>query len=178
MAPVTAARTRRRLGIRPARREEMATIAAFIRSTADWYRPFVAEKDMAEHEVDDAWGQRNYEIRDFYLGSVDDRPVGTISLQYFGDYAYIGYVYLDADQVGNGYGRQLLDHAARLARKRGMKGLCLIAHPEAKWATKAYRKYGFQRTATEREQVLSWNGGFLRDFYEEGFELYVLDFKG
>src|SRR5690606_16308431 len=98
---------------------------------------------------------------------------GTISLQYFGDWAYVGYVYLDADWVGNGYGRELLEFAAGMASRKGMQGVSLIAHPEAQWATKAYRKFGFERVATDKAEVLAWNDGVLADYYEEGFELYV-----
>jgi GNAT superfamily N-acetyltransferase len=156
----------------------METIANFIRSTADWYRPFLSEEDMREHDLPPEWKRKNFRRRDFFLGMVGDTPVGTISLQYFGDYAYVGYVYLDAGHVGKGYGRELLEFAAGMASRKGMKGVALIAHPKATWATKAYEKFGFQKVASAREQVLSWNGGVLRDYYEEGFELYVYDLVG
>ncbi len=176
--PTAPASTRRRpLTIRRARWQDMERIAAFIRSTADWYRPFLSEADMAEHDVGPEWAERNFARREFYVGALPSgEPVGTISLQWFGDWAYVGYVYLDSRHVGHGYGRQLLDHAATLARARGAAGLSLIAHPRATWATRAYLKYGFRRAASRREEVLAWNGGFLRDYYEEGFELYVLRF--
>ena len=162
-----------RLSIEPADRDDMDMIADFIRSTADWYRPFLDEKDMAEHEVGEEWKAINYERRDFYVGRAEGNPVGTVSLQYFGDYAYVGYVYLDSEHVGNGYGRQLLTFAAEVARKRGMRGVCLIAHPEATWATKAYLKFGFEKIASDKAEVVAWNDGFLADYYEEGFELYL-----
>lgn len=162
------------LEIRPAAWEDMETVAGFLRSTADWYRPFLDEEDMSEHDVPASWKRENFERRDFYLGELEgDEPVGTVSLQYFGDFAYVGYVYLDADHVGNGYGRQLLEFAAGMASRKGCKGVALIAHPQATWATKAYLKFGFELVAEEREQVLAWNGGALQDYYEEGFQLYV-----
>lgn len=166
-------RTRRTVSIRPANWDDMETVANFLRSTADWYRPFLREEDMAEHDVPDSWKAANFERRDFYMGFVGETAVGTISLQYFGDHAYVGYVYLDAAFVGNGYGRQLLEFAAGLAREKGMKGVALIAHPEATWATRAYVKFGFEKVASDREDVLAWNDGALKDFYEDGFELYV-----
>ena len=161
------------LEIRPASWRDMDTVADFLRSTADWYRPFVAEEDMAEHDVPDSWKTENYEKRDFYIGEADDESIGTISLQYFGDFAYVGYVYLDSTQCGKGYGQELLEFATGLASRRGMKGVALIAHPEAKWATRAYTKFGFTRVATKKEEVLAFNGGFLKGYYEEGFELYI-----
>lgn len=151
----------------------METVAGFLRSTADWYREFLDEADMAEHDVPAEWKRRNFQRRDFYLGYAEGAPVGTVSLQYFGDYAYVGYVYLDASCVGRGYGRQLLEFAAGLASRKGMKGVALIAHPQATWATRAYLKFGFEKVAEARSEVLAWNDGVLADYYEEGFELYV-----
>ncbi|MGE0710158.1 MAG: N-acetyltransferase family protein [Planctomycetota bacterium] len=161
------------LTIRRAAWEDMEAVAGFLRSTADWYRPFLREEDMAEHDVPEEWKARNFARREFWLGELEGEPVGTVSLQEFGDYAYVGYVYLDAAHVGRGIGRRLLQHAAKQARARGKRGVALIAHPRAVWATRAYRKFGFELVASRREDVLAWNDGALRDYYEEGFELYV-----
>lgn len=128
---------------------------------------------MAEHDVDEAWAEKNFELRDFYIGYAGDTPVGTISIQYFGKVAYLGYIYLDTQHVGNGYGRKLIRFAERVAREAGADALALIAHPEAKWAKRAYLKHGFHIAEKKRERVLAWRGGALRPYYEEGFELYV-----
>jgi GNAT superfamily N-acetyltransferase len=160
----------------PARRQDMDLVADFVRSSAHWYRPFVDEKDMGQHEVDETWADENFELRDFYIGSAGDEAVGTISLQYFGDYAYLGYIYLDVDHVGNGYGQRLMRFAEAKARARGMKGMILIAHPQATWAKRAYLKYGFEIIATDKQKVLEWQDGALRRYYEEGFELYMYRF--
>lgn len=159
----------------PARREDMSRIADFVRSSAEWYRPLVDEKDMAEHDVDDSWAEENYKKRDFYIGKVDGTPIGTISLQSFGDYAYLGYIYLDVDHVGNGYGQQLMNFAESIVRRKGLRGMALIAHPDATWAKRAYLKYGFRVAASDKQDVLAWQDGVLRSYYEEGFELYLYD---
>ena len=164
------------LAIRPARRDEMTMVAGFVRSSAEWYRPLLDDKDMAEHDVDERWAQKNFELRDFYIGSTEGEPVGTISLQYFGDYAYLGYIYLDVAQVGRGFGQDLMRFAERKAREADMSGLALIAHPEATWAKRAYLKYGFEIVETEKARVLAWQDGVLRPYYEEGFELYLYRF--
>lgn len=164
------------LDIRPAKRDDMRLVADFVRSSADWYRPIVDEKDMGEHAVDDAWAEKNYALRDFYIGSVGNTPIGTISVQYFEDYAYLGYIYLDVAHVGNGYGRTLIDFAQGVTRREGVRGMSLIAHPDATWAKKAYLKYGFEIAETEKPRVLAWQDGALRPYYEEGFELYIYDF--
>lgn len=150
----------------------MSTIGRFIRSTADWYEKFVEPQDMGEHDVDARWEERNYRLREFFLGSNQEGPVGTVSLQDFGSDLYLGYVYLDVSQVGKGYGRDLLDFARTQGEARGKDGLVLIAHPEAKWAVKAYEKYGFRCIRKERDQVLAWKDGALEGYYEEGFHLF------
>lgn len=166
----------REFDIRPARFEEMEAVAGFVRSSADWYRPIVDDKDMGEHDVGPGWARKNFELRDFYIGRLGDTPIGTISIQYFGDWAYLGYIYLDVAHVGKGYGRRLIGFAERVAQRQGARGMTLIAHPEATWAKKAYLKYGFRITQTRKEHVLAWEGGVLRPYYEEGFELYVYEF--
>ena len=170
----------RALRIRPASLAEMPAIADLVRSSADWYRPIVDDKDMTEHDVGPAWAEKNFRRRDFYLGLVDDEPVGTLSLQYFGSHAYLGYIYLDIEHVGQGHGQTLMRFAERVARERGMADMVLIAHPEASWAKRAYLKYGFEIIETDRERVLAWEGGALVPYYEEGFELYryALDIRG
>jgi GNAT superfamily N-acetyltransferase len=161
------------LSIVPAQREDMDLVAGFVRSSADWYRDIVDTRDMAEHDVDDDWAETNFRRRDFYLGHADDTAVGTISLQYFGDYAYLGYIYLDVRHVGKGYGHTLMRFAEETSRRRGMKGMALIAHPRAQWAKKAYLKFGFEIAERKKNEVLAWNGGALQPYYEQGFELYL-----
>lgn len=162
------------LKIEDAARHQMSIVAGMIRSSADIYAEFVSSDDLSEHYVDESWQEENYFKRNFYLGySADDEAVGTLSLQYFDDYAYVGYLYLDTDFMGRGYGRRFLEFASQQARENGMKGLCLICHPQAPWAVKAYEKFGFRRYSNDREAILAWNNGALKNYFEEGFDLYL-----
>ena len=164
------------LDIRHAARADMSTIADFIRSSADWYREFVEEEDMSEHDVDASWEEENFLRRHFFVGRTDEgEDVGTISMQFFGDVAYLGYIYLDVGHVGKGYGHELMTFAERVAREAGIRTMILIAHPEAEWAKKAYLKYGFEIIETEPERILAWRDGLLGPYYEQGFELYGYD---
>lgn len=168
-----AQRRKEPLRVRRAVPEDMTRVADILRSTADWYEPLLDPKDMQEHDVDEGWAERNYERREFYVGvEPDDSVVGTVSLQAAGEYAYLGYIYLLANRVGRGYGQRLLRFAAETSRRRGYRALVLIAHPDAKWAVKAYRRFGFRVIAERRREVLRWNHGWLRPYYEEGFQLF------
>jgi ribosomal protein S18 acetylase RimI-like enzyme len=161
------------LNIKRCSLEDMPIVASLIRSSADWYRKFVAEKDMSEHDVGQAWIDRNFKKREFYLGRDENaEAIGFHSHQSFGKVAYLGYVYLDIKHVGKGYGKMLVDHARKISLEKGLEAMVLLAHPEATWATKAYEKYGFKRIASNKEQVKGWNNGMLDTYYEEGFDLY------
>jgi GNAT superfamily N-acetyltransferase len=165
-----------KLAIRPARFSDMDVVADLLRSSADWYRPIVDDKDMGQHDVAADWARDNFAKRNFYIAEVDGVAIGTISLQYFGRYAYLGYIYLDVAHVGKGHGQALMRFAERVARKVGMVGMALIAHPEATWAKRAYLKYGFEIVETDKQAVVSWQVGALAPYYEEGFELYLFTF--
>ena len=157
--------------------EDMFDVAQFIRSSADWYRPFLSEKDLDEHYVGPSWIRKNFGRREFFVGqNHTEESVGTVSLQPCGeDYLYVGYCYIHTDHVGKGHGRKLLNFAVKKAKEQGKKGLCLIAHPKATWAVKAYDKFGFKRIATQSEDILKWNNGFFKPYYEEGFHLYTYE---
>lgn len=160
------------LKMRPACEADVSALVSIVSSSADWYAPFVTDEDLAEHDVDEAWARKNLKKRKFYIGSVDGDAVGTVSLQDAGQDVYLGYVYLHADHTGHGYGRELLDFARDRAHRAGFSGMVLIAHPSARWAIKAYERYGFTRIAHAPEDVLAWNDGWLKPYYEQGFHLY------
>lgn len=163
------------LVIKRAEYHQMPIVAQFIRSSADWYSKIVDPKDMDEHLVGQKWIDNNYFRREFYIGYSRGEPVGTVSYQNMGDYAYLGYIYLDAKHVGKGFGHQLIDHVKKIAIARGKAGMILIAHPKATWAVKAYEKYGFRCIHKTKKEVLSFQNGALKNFYEEGFHLFKFD---
>lgn len=162
----------KRLSLCPAERAQMPIAAEILRSTAEWYRPFLSDEDMAEHAVGDDWADRNFELRDFYLAWREAQAVGVLSLQETEDALYLGYVYLFEAETGKGYGVEMLEFARKRARALGKKNLVLICHPEATWAKRAYENFGFECIAESRKQVLSWSDGWLAPYYEEGFQLY------
>ncbi len=158
--------------LRRAQLDDLKPVVDILRSSASWYEPFVDPDDLDQHEVDMAWARENFQKRDFYVGELDGRVVGVVTLQDAGDFSYLGYVYLHADHTGRGLGRRLLDFAQRCSRRQSKKGMVLIAHPKATWATRAYERYGFDRIAKQEERVLAWNDGWLQPYYEKGFHLY------
>jgi GNAT superfamily N-acetyltransferase len=164
--------------IRKASYENMPVIANFIRSSASWYKPFLSEKDIKEHEVGQEWIEKNYKRREFYIGKDENgEDVGTISMQFFDKQTYLGYIYLDAKKTGKGYGKRLIKFAEEESKKRGQESLILIAHPKATWATKAYERFGFKKKFEKKENVVSYKDGLLEPYYEEGFHLYEYKLK-
>jgi len=161
------------LEMEPADWSDMSDVVEIIRSSASWYEDLVEPEDFSDHLVDLEWAKENFRRRDFFVARLGDEVIGTVTLQNVGeDHVYLGYVYLHEDQVGNGFGRDLLDFARDETRRRERKSMVLIAHPEAVWACRAYGKYGFEVIARGRDEILGWEGGWLEPYHEEGFELY------
>lgn len=158
--------------LRRARLDDLKAVVEILRSSASWYEPFVDPSDLDQHHVTMDWAVENFEKRDFFVGELDGSVVGVVTLQDAGDFSYLGYVYLHADYTGHGLGRRLLDFAQRRSRAARKRGMVLIAHPQATWATRAYERYGFDRIAEREERVLAWNDGWLQPYYEKGFHLY------
>lgn len=166
------------LTIRRATDGDKPVVMQFINSSTEWYRSLINEDDISEHQVDDAWADENFKRREFYIGyTPEGEPVGTVTLQFFGDYTYLGYVYVDTRFVGKGYGGQLLDFAKTESMARGMKGMVLIAHPKATWAIKAYQKYGFELKYRDKADIFAWNDGALKPYYEDYFMMFVYPFS-
>lgn len=164
------------LKFRPAQPEDVPAIAKIVSSSATWYEDFVEPNDMDQHKVDEQWAKRNIKKRDFYIAQdKNGNIVGTISFQYFNDVVYLGYVYLKTDYVGKGYGQHFLRFARFKSSTMRKKSMILIAHPKAKWATKAYEKFGFEKYLTEKDKILEYKDGLLEKYYEEGFHLYRYD---
>lgn len=163
------------LEIKKATWEDRQILQDLVSSSAHWYEKIVDEQDMNEHAVDEEWAKTNLALRDFYIGYEDDEPIGLISLQYFHDFVYLGYIYLDTRHVGKGYGRKLIDFAQDMSASKGYSTMALISHPEAVWAVKAYKKYGFKVFASKKEEVLSWKNGVMQPYYEQGFHLFTYE---
>ena len=159
--------------LRPTTRPELPAVVEILRSTADWYAPFVTPEDLeSQHRVDLAWARENFERREFFSAVLDGQVVGVLTLQETGDHLYLGYVYVHREHVGKRIGRRLLDHAAAEVERRGLQGMVLIAHPEAEWAVRAYQKYGFECVARTDDDVCAWNDGWLEAYHEQGFHLW------
>ena len=153
---------------------DMHEITKIISSSAKWYEEFVEEKDMPEHTPDRKWIEENFERRDFYICRDNlGKNIGTISMQHFEEgLTYLGYIYLDVKHVGKGIGQRLIQFAEKISKIKGQEALILIAHPEAKWATRAYEKFGFKKKYEKKSRILDFKNGLLEPYYEEGFHLY------
>ncbi|MCP4913072.1 MAG: GNAT family N-acetyltransferase [Oligoflexia bacterium] len=156
-----------------ATKNDMEDVAKIVSSSASWYEDFVEEKDMDQHIVGKEWIEENFDKRDFYVSKTEEgKNIGTITMQKFKDVTYLGYIYLDVNYVGKGIGQKMIQFAEEKSKEMGQKEMILIAHPEATWATRAYEKYGFKMIGEKKDEVLSYKGGLLEPYYEEGFQLY------
>lgn len=159
--------------LRRTRPSELAAVVEVVSSTASWYEPFVSPDDFeSQHCVDLAWAKENYERREFWSALIDGEVVGVLTIQEAGDWLYLGYVFVHRERVGMRIGAALITRARAEVSRRGKRGMVLLAHPEATWAVRFYRRQGFVRIADDDAGVCAWNGGWLSPYHEAGFHLW------
>nr|MDO8112482.1 GNAT family N-acetyltransferase [Candidatus Sigynarchaeota archaeon] len=148
----------------------MDEVRACINSNYDLYKSISDPRDMSEHQVGDAWVERNFKIREFYLLRDDSTGqfIGAGSFQVLGTFAYIGYFYIKNNFQRKGYGPFLMKFLEQHAIDSKKKDLRLFVHEKATWARKFYEKMGFVIYSSNKHEILSINKGILVPFYEEG----------
>ncbi len=153
-----------------ATREMMVHVQEILNSNYHLYEGIVDARDLSEHRVDDAWAERNFAIREFYLL----REAGTAkfisfgSFQVLGDFAYVGYLYVRHGLQQRGYGQAIVTYLERLAHDAGVHDLRLFVNEKASWAINFYTRMGFRVLLSQKEDILGMDSGIMAPFYEEG----------
>lgn len=91
-----------------------------------------------------------FEANESWAAEMDEQPVAFYTLLDKNGIAWIENLWVMPELIGKGLGRQLFDHAVRLARQRGYKILQLEADPNA-WGF--YEKMGMHRIGERRSEV-------------------------
>ncbi|HME52087.1 MAG TPA: GNAT family N-acetyltransferase [Candidatus Lokiarchaeia archaeon] len=153
-----------------ASRDKMDEVRDCINSNFDLYKDISNPNDLSEHQVDDAWAERNYKIREFYL--LQDKDTGEFtgegSFQVLGKFTYIGYFYIKAGFQGQGRGKFLMQFLEERTIKKGFHDLRLFVHERATWAKDFYKKMGFDVYKSKKTEIIALDKGILKPFYEEG----------
>lgn len=155
----------------------MSHVRDCVNSNAHLYRDLVDPVDLPEHEVDEAWAERNFAIREFYLVKEDGKFVATGSYQDLGDFAYMGYLYVKPERQRAGIGRLLVSFLEARALLDEKADLRLFCHPRAHWALSFYEKVGFREVTRSKEEILGMNGGVLAPFYEQDAVLFSKELR-
>ncbi len=153
-----------------ATRDMMVHVQDIINSNYHLYEGIVNARDLGEHRVDDAWAERNFAIREFYLlrETGTTISIGFGSFQLLGDFAYVGYLYVRQGYQQRGYGKLLVSFLERRASEAGVKELRLFVNKKASWARRFYKKMGFTVLLSKKKDILGLDGGIMAPFYEEG----------
>lgn len=153
-----------------ASRELMDEVRAIINSNYDLYKDIVDPLDLPEHRVDNAWAERNFAIREFYLARDDDpnQYVGTASYQNLGKFAYIGYFYIRRELHRRKYGQALMKFIEMRTVLNHLTDLRLFCNPKSVWARDFYVKMGFKVLASDKVEILAIDNGVMQTFYEQG----------
>jgi ribosomal protein S18 acetylase RimI-like enzyme len=147
--------------------ELMDEVRTCINSNYDLYEKIVDPVDLAEHQVDKIWAERNYKIREFYLAREDHKYVGTASYQKLGSFAYIGYFYIKNGFQRQGFGRVLMNFMEMRTLMDNVTDLRLFANAKSQWALNFYERLGFNIAWRKKEDILALDNGIMKPFYEE-----------
>lgn len=160
--------------------EQMDMVRACINSNFSLYKDIVSGEDLFEHDVDEAWAIRNYDIREFYILIDDDEgcPLAASSFQDLGTFAYIGYFYVMDGHQKKGHGTELMQYMEKRTLDAGITDLRLFLNPAATWAKKFYEKLGFEVFLTGKEEIMAVDGGIMRPFYEQNAWFLRKDLNG
>jgi len=153
-----------------ATRDMMVHVRDIINSNYILYASIVDARDLGEHSVTDAWADKNFKIREFYLLREDGRGeyVGAGSFQVLGDFAYVGYLYVRFGCQRRGLGQVLVSFLGQRAMEAGIRDLRLFVNEKASWARDFYARMGFTLYLSRKEDILGLDGGIMTPFYEEG----------
>ncbi|MDR2891711.1 MAG: GNAT family N-acetyltransferase [Deltaproteobacteria bacterium] len=123
------------------------------------------EFDLAFDYIEKLWAYNTYDkdtVRKVYKQVIenddnfifflfdDGQPIGFCHGAYFNTFwlsgltCYVSSIYCSPEVRRKGYGRQLMDHAKKLAKERGCKGLVLDSGNSRTEAHKFYEIYGFK----------------------------------
>jgi ribosomal protein S18 acetylase RimI-like enzyme len=153
-----------------ATRGMMNEVRDCINSNYDLYKEISDPDDLSEHQVDNAWAERNFKIREFYL--LQDEETGEFtgegSFQVLGKFAYIGYFYIKPGFQGQGRGKFLMKFLEERTIASRLHDLRLFVHEKATWARDFYEKMGFNVINSKKAEIIALNKGILKPFYEEG----------
>jgi GNAT superfamily N-acetyltransferase len=153
-----------------ATRDMMVHVRDIINSNYRLYAGIVDARDLSEHEVTDAWADRNFKIREFYLLREDGKGgyAGAGSFQVLGNFAYVGYLYVRYGHQRRGIGQTLISFLERRTIEAGVRDLRLFVNEKASWARKFYARMGFTVFLSRKEDIMGLDGGIMAPFYEEG----------
>jgi amino-acid N-acetyltransferase len=82
---------------------------------------------------------------DFFYAGPGEAPTGLVGLEIYGDVALLRSLVVAPDRRGSGAGAQLLAHAERVARERGVRAVYLLTTT----AEAFFAKRGYARAARD-----------------------------
>ncbi|XEO77422.1 hypothetical protein WKT22_02451 [Candidatus Lokiarchaeum ossiferum] len=150
-----------------ASRTLMVEVQRIINSNFYLYKDIIVHpEDISEHQVDEAWVEKNFARREFYVARDQGEYVGMCSYQKIGSFAYIGYLFVQDGYHRQGYGKKMLQFLEMRTYQDKLTDLRLFSNKNAKWAIEAYLKMGFSILSSDATEICNMEGGVMAPFYE------------
>jgi len=147
---------------------DIQTVAALAHEI--WYQHYIPiiggaqvdymlEKYQSSQAIAHAIRCQGYQ---YYLVSVQDRPVGYFGICVIGDVLFLSKIYIQRDNRGQGIGHRMVDFVKSHARENACIKIELTVNKNNESAIAAYEKMGFCR---DKQITADIGGGYVMDDY-------------
>lgn len=148
--------------IRPAKREDLATLLTFEQGIIEYERPFdetlrktpISYYDIAaminDPDVEVVVAEENEQlIGSGYAKIIESKPFLTHS-----KHAYLGYMFVSEQARGKGVNQKIIARLEAWAKSRGINEVRLDVYAENSAAVRAYEKAGFKKNLVEMRKPI------------------------
>ncbi|MGW4384592.1 GNAT family N-acetyltransferase [Kitasatospora sp. NPDC004531] len=137
--------------VRTVRVEELSVLQEIERAAGRWFHE-VGMPEIAEDEPLPVEELARYAEAGLAWVAVDgaDRPVAYLIAERVDDALHVEQVSVHPDAARRGVGRELLEHAARVAAELGLPAVTLTTFAEVPWNAPYYERCGFRPVPAEQ----------------------------
>ncbi|MCK4257887.1 MAG: GNAT family N-acetyltransferase [Halanaerobiales bacterium] len=145
--------------------KDLDYLAEVLESILPMYKPILP--GVFERQIDKFRNQgkfsSKYEI--WLILNLGD-PIGFIGLDSLSsEVIYFAAFYIHADYHRLGFGSRTMEMICNSFKDKGYKEILLFAHFEANWAIQFYLELGFEKIATDYQEILKYRDGLLKGYF-------------
>lgn len=145
------------IALRPAAIKDLPILYSFEQGIVSTERPFDSTLKAGHINYYDIKALIESSDAEVIVCTVNDEIIGSAYVKIkdaqpylrFGQYAYLGFMFVHPDHRGKGISRRIIDRLKTWAQSRGLNELRLEVYDENHNAIRAYEKFGFKKHIIE-----------------------------